>query len=127
MSNDNNQPATVTPATTAPTANKPKVARKPKAHKANKPKGTKKPSLAEGHLRKSKRTGPVAVVHDFMDENPKMRRCDAIRALEKKGVAFYTARTQFQVWFKERKEAAAKRGKGKKAKVAKVTSVTVAA
>lgn len=60
------------------------------------------------HLTESRVNTPVSRVHAFLDKNPKMRRCDAIRALEKQGVAYYTARTQFQRWFSARRKASRK-------------------
>lgn len=46
---------------------------------------------------------PVATVWELADtmkaENPDVRRKDVIAAARAKGVAFYTARTQYQAWF----------------------------
>lgn len=44
--------------------------------------------------------GAVKVCWDLFIANPEMKRKDAIAAAVAKGVAFYTARTQYQKWFK---------------------------
>jgi hypothetical protein len=44
--------------------------------------------------------GAVKVCWDLFIANPDMKRKDAIQAAVDKGVAFYTARTQYQKWFK---------------------------
>jgi hypothetical protein len=119
--------ASVTP--TVPTV-APKAAKATKPRKAAKAKATPKaPKLVLAKSRrKSKEDGPVAFVHDYLDEHPKLRRSEAIAALEEEGIAYYTARTQFQVWFADRKAAKAKRGKGKAAKAKSATpAATVAA
>ena len=52
---------------------------------------------------KSTVESPVARVWDIADrmkaENPEVRRKDVIAACQAEGVAFYTARTQYQSWF----------------------------
>lgn len=50
--------------------------------------------------------GAVHVCHDLYTANPGLRRKDAIQLAVDAGVAFYTARTQYQKWFKARKAAA---------------------
>lgn len=46
---------------------------------------------------------PVDFVHSFLDENPTMKRKEAIAALVGMGVNYSTARTQYQKWFSARK------------------------
>lgn len=46
---------------------------------------------------------PVDVVHGFLNENPEMKRKEAIAALVGMGVNYSTARTQYQKWFSARK------------------------
>lgn len=53
---------------------------------------------------------PVAFVHGFLNANPKMKRKDAVAALIGTGINFSTARTQYQVWFKNQ-HAVAEAGK----------------
>lgn len=109
---------TVTPSTSATSAT-PTKTRKPRKVAKQVP-ATKK---LTGILRKSKMAGPVSKVHEFLDTHPKLKRSEAISALVKRGVAFYTARTQYQVWFSDRKAAAkARKPKGAK-KVAKVAPI----
>lgn len=54
---------------------------------------------------KSQVEKPFNFIHSFLDENPTMKRKDAVAALVEKGVNFYTARTQYQRWFTNKKEA----------------------
>lgn len=49
-------------------------------------------------------TGVVAFVHGWLDANPNLGRGASVKALQELGVAFGTARTQYQKWFKNRKE-----------------------
>ena len=55
---------------------------------------------------KSAVESPVKMVREFLNSNPDLRRSEAIRALEAKGVATNTAKTQYQIWYKARKDAA---------------------
>lgn len=71
------------------------------------PKGTKSRSTPTRHYEnKSSVDGAVKVCWDLFDANPDARRKDAIQAAVDKGVAFYTARTQYQKWFKAKKGVA---------------------
>lgn len=121
---ENKTAASVTP--TVPTA-APKVAKTRKPRKEPKAKAASKaPKLVLAKSRrKSKEDGPVGFVHEYLDEHPKLRRSEAIAALEEEGIAYYTARTQFQVWFAARKASKVKRkGKSKgKAKAKPVAEV----
>lgn len=54
---------------------------------------------------KSTVTGAVALVHEIAASMPDARRKDVIQACVDKGIAFYTARTQYQKWFKAKKSA----------------------
>ena len=65
------------------------------------PKGAKAPT--RHYENKSTVDGAVKVCHDLFDSMPDARRKDAIQAAVDKGVAFYTARTQYQKWFKAKK------------------------
>ncbi len=51
---------------------------------------------------------PTKVVWEIADSMPGAKRKDVLAALEAKGVAFYTARTQYQKWLvaERAKEAA---------------------
>lgn len=55
--------------------------------------------------------GAVKVCWDLFLEQPDLKRKDAIAAAVAKGVAFYTARTQYQKFFQAQKNS--KRGRGK--------------
>ena len=58
-------------------------------------------------LRMSAFRGVVAFIHAFLDANPDLTRKQAMVALiEGYGVAFFTARTQYQKWYSNRKVAA---------------------
>lgn len=53
--------------------------------------------LATKRLTASKVEGPCAIVWDLCEKmGPKAKRKDVVLAAVKKGVAFYTARTQYQ-------------------------------
>jgi len=60
------------------------------------PKGDGKPKLDV--LRKSLIESPCYVVWDTADKMKGARRKDVIAACVAKGIAFYTARTQYQLW-----------------------------
>jgi hypothetical protein len=57
------------------------------------------------YTNKSEVKGAVQVCHDFYNANPDLRRKDAVAGAVALGVAFYTARTQYQKWFKARRTA----------------------
>jgi len=57
------------------------------------------------YTNKSTVEGAVALCHSIYSANPGARRKDAIKLAEDAGVAFYTARTQYQKWFKGKKKA----------------------
>lgn len=48
---------------------------------------------------------PVDFVHAFLDENPDLGRKASVIALQRAGVNFSTARTQYQKWYQARKGA----------------------
>lgn len=73
-----------------------KVIEAPKGAKAAKVRTTEKRTYEN----KSTVEGAVAVCHRIFTANPDLRRKDAIKLAEDAGVAFYTARTQYQKWFK---------------------------
>jgi len=58
-------------------------------------------------LRKSIIESPSKRVWEIADQmkaaNPNVRRKDVIAACVEKGIAYYTARTQYQLWFKANK------------------------
>lgn len=64
-------------------------------------KGRKEPT--RHYTNKSTVDGAVALCHELFNSIPDARRKDAIQAAVDKGVAFYTARTQYQKWFKGQK------------------------
>lgn len=41
---------------------------------------------------------PVKLAWEIYNRNPKLQRKDAINLAISKGIAFYTARTQYQAW-----------------------------
>lgn len=74
-----------------------------------KPTSKKRGEPLRHYTSKSTVDGAVAKAHAIFDANPEMRRKDAIAAAVEAGIAFYTARTQYQRWFTARKTA--KRGR----------------
>lgn len=73
---------------------------------APKSKGSKKPTRR--YVNKSTVDGAVAKSHEIFNANPDARRKDAIQLAVDAGIAFYTARTQYQKWFKAQKVTRAK-------------------
>jgi hypothetical protein len=67
------------------------------------PPGDIEKTMAKNSRRKSAEKGSVAMCWEFYSANTGLRRKDAIQAMVDKGVAFYTARTQYQLWFSEKK------------------------
>ena len=66
-------------------------------------------------LRKSQIESPCFVVWDTADKMVGARRKDVLAACTEKGIAFYTARTQYQLWLTSKKaDEAAKAHKGSK-------------
>jgi hypothetical protein len=73
------------------------------------PKGSKARGAPLRHyVNKSTVDGAVALSHSIYEANPDARRKDAIQLAVDAGVAFYTARTQYQKWFKRRNATRAK-------------------
>lgn len=68
---------------------------------APKGKGRKEPT--RHYVNKSTVDGAVAKCHELFSANPDLRRKDAIQLAVDAGIAFYTARTQYQKWFKAQK------------------------
>lgn len=68
---------------------------------APKSKGRKEPT--SHYTNKSSVDGAVARCHELYNANPEARRKDAIQLAVDAGIAFYTARTQYQKWFQARK------------------------
>lgn len=60
------------------------------------------------YVNKSTVDGAVAKAHEIFNANPDARRKDAIQLAVDAGIAFYTARTQYQKWFKAQKVTRAK-------------------
>lgn len=58
----------------------------------------------DGRLRKSTIESPSKRVWEIAEqmkaENPNVRRKDVIAACVEQGIAYYTARTQYQLWYK---------------------------
>lgn len=73
----------------------PVATKKPKNTKATAPKSK---SIPEDRLRVSTVDNPVAVMWDLCQKMKNARRKDVIAEAQKHGVAFYTARTQYQLW-----------------------------
>lgn len=69
-------------------------------------KGRKEP--LRHYSNKSSVEGAVNVSHEIFNSMPEARRKDAIAAAVEAGVTFYTARTQYQKWFKARNAARTK-------------------
>ena len=69
------------------------------------------PKAEVERLKKSTIDSPTKTVWAIADEmiaaNPNVRRKDVIAAAVAKGIAFYTARTQYQQWLTARKESEA--------------------
>lgn len=72
------------------------------------PKGSKRGEPTRHYVNKSTVDGAVALCHDLFSKNPDARRKDAIQLAVDAGVAFYTARTQYQKWFKAQKTSRVK-------------------
>ena len=66
------------------------------------------PNTLEVNRSKSEVENPVALVHQIATEMVGARRKDVIAACEARGVAFHTARTQYQVWFRKQRVGATK-------------------
>lgn len=73
---------------------------------APKSKGRKEPT--RHYVNKSTVDGAVAKCHELFSANPDLRRKDAIQLAVDAGIAFYTARTQYQKWFKAQKASRVK-------------------
>lgn len=71
---------------------------------APKSKGSKAPT--RHYENRSTIDGAVAKSHEIYNANPDARRKDAIQLAVDAGIAFYTARTQYQKWFKANKSKA---------------------
>lgn len=74
------------------------------APSGSKPKG----EPTRHYVNKSTVDGAVAMSHEIYNANPDARRKDAIQLAVDAGIAFYTARTQYQKWFKAQKSNKAK-------------------
>ena len=57
-----------------------------------------KSTRLENILRKSEMEGACGLVWDIASSMPDAKRKDVIAECTKQGVAFYTARTQYQLW-----------------------------
>lgn len=79
------------PAKKAPAAEAPKPTRRAKAE------GTYA-ELAANRFTASKVENPVRVMWDLCDAMVENRRKDVIAAAVAKGISYYTARTQYQLW-----------------------------
>lgn len=72
-------------------------------------KGSRKRGAPTRHyIGKSTVEGAVALCHSIFNANPDLRRKDAIQKAVDAGVTFYTARTQYQKWFKAQKASRVK-------------------
>lgn len=59
--------------------------------------------LANKSGKKSSLDNPVKFIHDWLNENPDVKRKQAVTTLVGLGVNYSTARTQYQRWFSGRK------------------------
>lgn len=59
-------------------------------------------AIAAKGAHKSVVAKPVNAVHTFLNANSNLGRKEAIAALVNQGVNYFTARTQYQTWFKGR-------------------------
>lgn len=59
--------------------------------------------LANKSGKKSSLENPVKFIHDWLNENPDVKRKQAVTTLVECGVNYATARTQYQRWFSGRK------------------------
>lgn len=75
---------------------------------ADAPKATKAPKKTVAHVNSSTIERPTKAVWHIADEmkaaNPSVRRKDVIAECIKRGIANFTARTQYQQWFQVQKE-----------------------
>ena len=94
-------PAKKAPASKKPAAKKAAApAKKAPAKKAapkKAPQGTYA-QLAEAHRGASSVENPTQVMWDLCDKMQGSRRKDVIAAAVEKGISYYTARTQYQLW-----------------------------
>ena len=79
---------------------------------ADAPKATKAPKKTVAHVNVSTVERPTKAVWHIADEmkaaNPNVRRKDVIAECIKRGIANFTARTQYQRWFQVQKEMQAR-------------------
>lgn len=79
---------------------------------ADAPKATKAPKKTVAHVNSSTIERPTKAVWHIADEmkaaNPSVRRKDVIAECIKRGIANFTARTQYQQWFQVQKEMQAR-------------------
>lgn len=73
------------------------AAKKPKNTKAAAPKAPRSASTEE-RLHVSTAENPVALMWDLCQKMKNSRRKDVIAEAQRHGIAFYTARTQYQLW-----------------------------
>lgn len=72
-------------------------AKKQAAKKAPAKKPTSK-KASDSRLHASKIENPVAVMWDICEKMKNKRRRDVLKAATEAGIAFWTARTQYQLW-----------------------------
>lgn len=92
MSTKSSKSAKSAPAKKAPAKKAAKPSKKASAQKLAEAKGS------DGRIHASQVENPVRAMLDLCDKMKGERRKDVLAAAEKKGIAFYTARTQYQVW-----------------------------
>lgn len=73
------------------------AAKKQAAKKAPAKKPTSK-KASDSRLHASKIENPVAVMWDICEKMKNKRRRDVLKAATEAGIAFWTARTQYQLW-----------------------------
>lgn len=72
-------------------------AKKQAAKKAPAKRPTSK-KASDSRLHASKIENPVAVMWDICEKMKNKRRRDVLKAAQEAGIAFWTARTQYQLW-----------------------------
>lgn len=83
---------------TKKTSSKKAPAKKQPAKKVGKVRFTKSLREGDGRVHISTVENPVAVMWDICEKMKNKRRRDVLKAAQEAGIAFWTARTQYQLW-----------------------------
>lgn len=81
---------------TKKTSSKKAPAKKQPTKKAAKKTAAK--TASDSRIHASKIENPVAVMWDICEKMKNKRRRDVLKAAQEAGIAFWTARTQYQLW-----------------------------